>query len=394
VLKKLGSLILSCSLAASIASASDNDDAIFKEELGGNSSSVNDMVEEAPPKPEYPYPGSSEEGFAPAQPAAPKKAAVPDPLSEVQASGQPSDQPSAKPVKKNSAPRAQSARTEPDRAPPAGVQRPIKIDEDGIYYYGTDSKAPKGAKAPGATRPKDTNGNGEFFYDEPKTPAFSGRPGVEKPQSINARGEFFYPTDKTTLTADFSFRLGVMTSPNLKNKDNEVEFSSIYGSKPVPLLLGDYEYRLSHKVGRIGIHIGSGLAVASGVGQFVHPNPLPALEKFTFFVFPNEVTFVYKFQYSDDQLFVPYVEGGAGAFAFVELRDDNKPPKLGLAPVGVGAAGFSILIDGLDRSAVHELDVDYGIGHVRLLAEFRQFLGAGSYNFTSSAVTIGFGMEF
>ncbi len=112
-------------------------------------------------------------------------------------------------------------------------------------------------------------------------------------------------------------------------------------------------------------------------------------------MFPNQLTAIYKFQYADEQIFVPYVEGGAGYFTFMEVRDDGQSTKFGGAAVTVAAAGANILLDWLDRQSVRQLDNEYGINHVWLTGEYRYIVGLNpTFDFTSGVISAGLMVDF
>ena len=286
-----------------------------------------------------------------------------------------------------------------NKPPVEETARPMAVDEDGNYYYGAAPQHPRTNTPPGVETPKSVDENQNYVYDNhPKTPSFSNRKGVEVPVEIDPSGEFRYVQPIPTVDRSASFRIGAMTPPQITNPLNHVNFATIYGTAPIPTVLFSYEIPWTKKIGRIGIRFGSGLTVSSGNGRFVNQTLYPNLvadERFTFIAFPNQATIVYKFQYSDTQPFVLFVEGGVGAFTFMELRDDGLPPKFGVSGVAVGAGGINFLLDKYDPHGMRQLANDYGIGHVWLTLEFRQNLGLSpDYNFTSSTADLGVIVDF
>jgi hypothetical protein len=352
--------------------------------------------EETPPAPEAPYPNAPDPDQAPAQTQQPKPS--------------PTAQPSPKPVAKPRATPAPQQRREakrqyPREAPPpipTDVYRPSHIGSDESYHYGTELEQPSVTAPAGITTPVRASKQGEFFYEQDRDlPTFSGRTGVERPVEIKRSGEFNYKTLASREKASASFRLGFMSPPKIVN--NGIRYVDVYGSTEVPTILGDYEWRLFSNVGRFGIKFGSGIMSSSGSGRFKNPPPAGAParitdvaeEKFTFITFPNQLTASYKFQYTSKQLFVPYVEGGAGYFTFIEIRDDDKPPKFGGAAVTSAAGGLNFLLDWLDPKAVRQLDLEYGINHVYLSLEYRLIVGLNpKYDFSSNSISAGISMDF
>lgn len=331
----------------------DLDSGLVDEELGA--------TDEEAPAPEYPYPGAKEEGIvaAPVEPAAP-------------------------PVN-------------------LALERPVKIDEDtGDYQYSREVVKPTPLSRGGDRTPESTTESGQYeFSTDVKSPTFSQRAGVEAPQQISTTGEFRYSTEHSDVSATAAFRVGFFGPPALKNDKTGTTFQDIYTRDQLPVLFADYEWPLSKKLGHIGIKFGSGLFLAQGKGVFVkpdyanrRPDDIPT-EQYTFFMFPNQLTAQYRFQYSENQAIVPYVEGGAGYFTFVEFRDDSSSPKIGGSLQTVFAGGVNFLMDWLDPDAVMRLDQDYGINHVYLTTEFRQILSVNkAYDFTSSVINAGFLLQF
>jgi hypothetical protein len=325
-------------------------------------------TEEAPPKPEYPYPGADE-----------------------------ADTPAKKTAK---APVIKTLEDPPQPAPKE-LERPVKVDDEGNYYYDLEKKAAPASQHLGDEKPESVNSGEDYQYSkEIKAHTYRGAEGREKPTEMKTSGEFYYKTEVSPQNASASLRFGILTSPSIRNPTTGFTFQDIYGKSDAPILLGDYEWRLTSSVGRIGLKFTSGLYAANGVGKFVKTNPdrriddIPE-EKFTFIMLPNQFTGIYKFQYADAQIFVPYVEGGAGYFTFTEIRDDGKFPKFGGAAVAVAAGGVNILMDWVDQRSVRQLDNDWGINHVWFSAELRVLVGLNKdYDFSSNVVNAGFLMDF
>jgi hypothetical protein len=329
-----------------------------------NSSPKTESNTETPPQPEAPYPGSTEEGF---------KAIGPDNKS------------------KESPPNV-------PQPPPLDVERPIRTTEEGEFFYSTKLKKPVPANLDDSVKVKSTTESGEFLYDtKASPPKFSGRHGTEPPALITNQGEFYYPIEASPRSGTFSFRVGALGAPQLVNPDNGATFSDLYGSGSIPVLFVDYEWRLTERFGNLGLKLTSGILSVHANGRFKDPNRSTEVppESFNFIAMPNQLTAIYRLRYAENQFFTPYVEGGAGYFTFLELRDDSKPPKYGGSPVSVVAGGLNILLDWIDREAIKRLDADWGINHVWLSLEYRNFIGLNpNYDFSSQVLNAGFTLEF
>lgn len=282
------------------------------------------------------------------------------------------------------------------------AERPKRIDEEtGMYYYDTASEPATFSGRGDMPAPKTTTKTGEFIYD--KTPAptsYRGQAGREEPLEMRDTGEYYYKVETSPERGSFSFRLGFIAAPTLQNAETGTRFDQIYEAKTSPIVLFDYESKLTGRFGRLGLKLGSGIYTAHGVGQFRNTtiarrsDDVPE-ERYTFLMFPNSLTGVYRFQYSDKQVFVPFVEGGIGYFGFTELRDDNVTPKIGGAAVSIAAAGANLSLDWLDRRAIRSLDNEWGVNHVWLTTEFRVLVGLNkTYDFTSNVFNAGVLLEF
>ncbi len=368
--RHITALLFLGALAAAVTPGFTSHAAVDPEQSGESSESVQDsiqesiqepLVEERPPPPEPPYPGSEEGSFA-ADPSilnAPQTAEAPEPP----------------------------------------LPRPIKVDENENYYYGTEVAPPKFSATPGVDAPVDTKSSGEYRYDSnPQPPSYKGAPGVERPVEMHSSGAFQYklPVSVSKHAASFSF--GLLTPPKLSNASNSLTFGQIYGQSSLPILLLSYELmRLNTAVGRIGVVIGSGLAVASAQGHFKDPTRAAEVpdERYTFALFPNTVTAHYRFQFSDKQIFVPFINGGAGYYTVAEIRDDGARPRLGGGAVAVGGGGVHLLMDWADIRSLRRLESEYGINHVWFTLEGRGAVTLGSaLDFTSASGNAGFMMEF
>ncbi|MEO0334853.1 MAG: hypothetical protein AAF202_00555 [Pseudomonadota bacterium] len=214
---------------------------------------------------------------------------------------------------------------------------------------------------------------------------------------------YVYRTNKSLQDRAISVRAGLFEPTALENPDTGTSFSDSYSTTRGPIVFFDYEWNwLRGSLGRIGYKLGTGVFTTQGNGQFKDFEDFPEngdrdvpKEVFTFAAFPNSASLVYRFQISDKQTIVPYVDGGLMAITFFELRDDQDFPKVGLAPAGFFSGGLAFSLESLDSLAILGLDREYGINDIYLTVEFRQILNVGSdYDFTASALNGGFLLEF
>ena len=276
--------------------------------------------------------------------------------------------------------------------------RPVKIDDEGNYYYGTNVPLPVPSNHPGIEKPKATTADGEFQYTvDSKPPTPVAHPGIEQPVSVTADGDYLYKVEASPRKGGVSFRFGTLSAPKLENRINGVKFDEIYSNEPLVTLFLDYDWRIFSSFGRLSLKFGSGLTFTNGQGRFKDPSRIneAPVERFNFILFPNQLTAAYKFQFTDTQILVPYVEGGGGYFTYAEIRDDAKRARFGATPVAVAAGGVNFLLDWLDPVAIRSLDATYGINHLWLTAEVRQIVGLRSdFDFSSTSINGGFLVEF
>lgn len=215
---------------------------------------------------------------------------------------------------------------------------------------------------------------------------------------------YVYRVDETKQSRAASFRIGVFNPVNLENPDAVGQegstFEENYDQTTNPAIMFDYEWQLWRMpVGKIGVRVGSGIYIAQGNGHFVSETNRAAgrtpREIFTFWAMPNSLGAVYRLQFWDKQLLIPYAEGGGIAFAFGEFRDDDKAPKWGGAFASYYAAGVAFNLTYFDALSRIQLDREYGINRVYLTAEYRGIVGLSeNYDFSSDLINGGFLMEF
>ena len=208
---------------------------------------------------------------------------------------------------------------------------------------------------------------------------------------ITKEGVYEYKVPASPRNYLASVRLGVFSPSNLENPKTGSRFIDLYDESPV--ILFDYEWKLPYL---LKVKVGSGLLIAQGNGTFANSDSkLTPKEVFTFIVFPSSLGLVYKVQYWENQLFVPYVDGGVDLFTFVESRDDGRGTKLGATIAGHLAVGGSLSLGFLDSLLFVKLDREYGINSLWLTAEVRSIFSlSGNLNFSGSFVNIGVTTEF
>jgi hypothetical protein len=356
----------------------ESEEAALEENLSEAQATEPETEDEEVAEPEYPQPGAEEPGAIDEEP-------------EQVADTAPTP-----------APAAPSANLIEPLEPPGGLQlapmlkRPKAVGEEGEYYHDTDDvdNAALGTFA----QPERVTREGQHLHGAPPPIEFSGQGGREKPMSISTQGEFYYPVEKSEFVGAAGVRFGVLSPPDLRNPDNGLTFKQIYkNSSVLPAIGFDYEYPFTRAIGRMGLRAEVGIITAQAKGRFKNPTRVDEEtdERFTFLMLPLQATLLYRFQFWDTQLFVPFVEGGGMYAPIIELRDDTKAPRYGGAPAAVAAGGLNILLDGLDPTSILHLDADYGINHVWLTLQYRQIVGVKKdLDISSNLISAGLSFDF
>ncbi|NJL24065.1 MAG: hypothetical protein HC902_02025 [Calothrix sp. SM1_5_4] len=252
-------------------------------------------------------------------------------------------------------------------------------------------------------RPSPPSGEPIFDWSKHKGEKEVPHPFAEKGLIRIAKDRtYIYRVDESEQSRAASFRIGVFNPVNLENPDmagqEGASFEENYDQTDNPSVMIDYEWQSWRSpLGKIGLRAGAGIYVAQGHGHFVSGinSGLEPRELFTFVAVPLSLGAVYRMHVWHRQLFVPYAEGGGIAFAFSELRDDDKPPKFGGAPAGYYAGGLALNLSYFDKLARIQLDREYGINAVYLTVEYRGVVALSEkFDFSSDLYNAGFLMEF
>lgn len=219
---------------------------------------------------------------------------------------------------------------------------------------------------------------------------------------IDKNRKYIYKVNESEQKNAVAVRVGFAEFNDLENPEESGQvgstFDENYDNSNSPMVLIDYEWQLFRTpIGKLGVRMGGGVFYAQGNGHFVsttNQSKTPR-EVFTFFAVPVNLGATYRMQIWDQQLIVPYGEGGLTAIGFAEIRDDDKGPKFGGAPAGYFAAGAAFNLTYFDNLSRIMLDREYGINRVYLTGEYRAIIGLSqNYDFTSDFINGGIMMEF
>ncbi len=280
--------------------------------------------------------------------------------------------------------------------PYSDVEQPSRVGSDGSYYYGngSDKKSDKIDYYEGVEEPIDQDSRGGYYYSRKKKARESTVKYGPKPAKIEKDGTYIYNMEVGETQNTFYLRGGVLGSPEI-TASNGSTFDDIYGNSNNFVLAIEYDWILSSN---LFLKLGSGFTSTEGQGRFEDGSE--AREKFQFYIFPNTLSLAYKLQIGDIQYLTPYIEGGAGYFAFIENRSDGdvfsfngETTKYGGAFVGTATAGLLISLSKFSNGT--SLRTDYGATQSWIDLQYKQVFGLDKRkDFSSNMITGGFAIGF
>ncbi|MBX9768973.1 MAG: hypothetical protein K2X47_16990 [Bdellovibrionales bacterium] len=217
---------------------------------------------------------------------------------------------------------------------------------------------------------------------------------------ISKSGEFSYSYPESDQKHSLGIRVGLFSPPSLINPQTGQSFQTIYGQSSRPMILLEYEWQLLQlPIGKMGLAIGSGIYTATGNGFYKNPNLQPpafprAEEVYSFYLFPNSLSAIYRLQFFDRQIIVPYASAGVDYFGILETRDDGGSTRFGGGSGIHFGGGASIQLDFLSRESMFELDQEFGINHIYLTIDYKYIQGFSSFDVTQNLLSGGILAEF
>lgn len=270
--------------------------------------------------------------------------------------------------------------------------------------------SPAPAPTPSAAPPKNHATTTHTETTDRYTPAWSqptykkGEPlekGVKLIQHPDAKkglirieqdGTYVYKVKTAPKNQTGIVRFGLMQPPKIQSADGTTTFTDMYGGDDISMLMIDYEWQPFSKYGKLGVQVGGAFGMANGQGRFLTGEE--ALESYDFVMFPLNAGVIYRLEYFKRQWLAPYIAGGASYIAVAEIRDDGKSNFSG-TPAGYGAGGLMFNITALDKQMAFNLDAEYGIGNLWLVAEYRyQKSFSEDLDFTGGIMSLGISADF
>lgn len=134
---------------------------------------------------------------------------------------------------------------------------------------------------------------------------------------------------------------------------------------------------------------------ASGNGRLVADPDTQSKEKYTFVSLPLNVGAVYRLEWKDQQILVPYASGGGTFLTLLEKREDKSMPNATGGFGFYGAGGVLFNLNTFDRESGMRLDSEYGIGNLWLSVEFRVTeVQNDAFIFSNRYVSAGLSFDF
>lgn len=235
------------------------------------------------------------------------------------------------------------------------------------------------------------------------------KPGAEADGlvKIDKDGVYIYKPELQNAKHSSHVRFGMVSNPDVESEicdENDsncqtISFDDIYSGASGVGFEYVYEYFFftdsGTNFGKLGGQLGISASYAQGQGRLVSNLNAESIESFTFLTVPMFAGAVYRFEYRDRQVLVPYAGGGGVYTVLAEKREDRSDIK------GIGAPGFYAIgggllnISALDRDLGADFEAEYDIKNLWLSAEFK-FISVSSEAFSleNGYVQAGMGFDF
>lgn len=224
---------------------------------------------------------------------------------------------------------------------------------------------------------------------------------------IDQDGVYIYKHAPQNVKHSSHVRLGMVSSPDVRseicdanNRNCQViTFDSIYsGASGMGF---EYLYEkfffteADTNVGKLGLQLGVSVSYAQGHGRLVSNLNKTSVESYSFLTMPLFAGGIYRFEYRDRQILVPYAGGGGVYAVLAEKREDRSNLKGIGAPGFYGFGGALINISALDRDLGSEFETEYDIKNLWLSAEYK-FISVNSdaFSLKNGYVQAGMGFDF
>lgn len=224
---------------------------------------------------------------------------------------------------------------------------------------------------------------------------------------IDKDGVYIYKPEPQNVKHSSHVRLGMVSNPDVESEicdENDqncqtITFDDIYSGASG---MG-FEYVYENffftdngvNFGKLGLQLGVSVSYAQGQGRLVSNLNTESVESYSFLTVPIFAGGIYRFEYRDRQILVPYFGGGGVYTVLAEKREDKSQLK-GIGAPGFYAFGGGLLnLSALDRDLGSEFETEYDIKNLWLSVEYK-FLSVSSEAFSleNGYVQAGMGFDF
>lgn len=223
---------------------------------------------------------------------------------------------------------------------------------------------------------------------------------------IDQDGVYIYKHTPQNAKQASHLRVGTVSNPDVEsevcNENNQcqaINFNDIYSGASGMGFEYMYEYFLftdsGANFGKFGLQGGLSISAAQGHGRLVSNLNTESIESYTFVTAPFFAGGVYRFEYRDRQILVPYF-GGGGVYAILAEKREDKSNIKGIgAPGFYGFGGALLNISALDRDLGSDFESEYDIKNLWLSAEYK-FISVQSdaFSLENGYVQAGIGFDF
>lgn len=221
---------------------------------------------------------------------------------------------------------------------------------------------------------------------------------------IDKNGNYIYKQAPQRVSQSSHMKVGYVSNPDISadicqynnlNNCQTVSYDDIYQDATGVGLEYLYEYFFVKTKGKLGGQIGLSVQYASGHGRLASNPSVQSVEKFSFMTVPLYGGLVYRFEYKDRQMFVPYVSGGGTYLVLAEKREDKSDVNAIGAPGFYGAGGIMLNLSAVDRDMGADFETEYNIQNLWLTGEFK-FVSVSSEAFLleNGFAQVGLGFDF
>ncbi len=192
---------------------------------------------------------------------------------------------------------------------------------------------------------------------------------------ITRENEYKYKYKKSPLNGFIHIKGGSLSLANFPAKSSKIKFNDLYNSNSIATAYFEYEWQPFKKHRSLSLNTGLGVSYAQGQGRFIGAENVninhKAQEEYTFILFPLSVGLVYKFKFTNDQLFLPFAIGAIDYNLAAEFRKNFNAFKYAGILGAHWGGGVLLNLGWLEKASALELDKEFGINNTYISLEGR-----------------------